>query len=195
METIPTPASPLSPLSPLSPFSPFSPWIPWDPAAPPHPDRAAMLTSRTDANMSANIKILFMITIPLSTNFRDVQIRNSKRPYSKSAEPQTTVYHGDGKKSMHFADLGRKPQRFFTQIATVCRRLRHFSSVGRRRRGRFLYRTESRNALLAVITFAVLLCFRPRRRRAEGKELNSRTDIWEPAFRLAFRIARREKPP
>ena len=45
------------------------------------------------------------------------------------------------------------------------------------------------------ITFAVLLCFRPRRRRAEGKELNSRTDIWEPAFRLAFRIARREKPP
>ena len=59
----------------------------------------------------------------------------------------------------------------------------------------FLYRTESRNALLAVITFAVLLCFRPRRRRAEGKELNSRTDIWEPAFRLAFRIARREKPP
>ena len=69
--------------------------------------------------MSANIKILFMITIPLSTNFRDVQIRNSKRPYSKSAEPQTTVYHGDGKKSMHFADFGRKPQRFFTQIATV----------------------------------------------------------------------------
>ena len=60
-----------------------------------------------------------MITIPLSTNFRDVQIRNSKRPYSKSAEPQTTVYHGDGKKSMHFADLGGKPQRFFTQIATV----------------------------------------------------------------------------
>jgi hypothetical protein len=58
--------------------------------------------------------------------------------------------------------------------------------------GVFLYRTESRNALLAVITFAVLLCFRPRRRRAEGKELNSRTDIWEPAFRLAFRIARRE---
>lgn len=49
--------------------------------------------------------------------------------------------------------------------------------------GVFLYRTESRNALLAVITFAVLLCFRPRRRRAEGKELNSRTDIWEPAFR------------
>ena len=87
--------------------------------------------------MSANIKILFMITIPLSTNFRDVQIRNSKRPYSKSAEPQTTVYHGDGKKSMHFADLGRKPQRFFTQIAAVCRRLRHFSSVGRRRGGRF----------------------------------------------------------
>ncbi|MBD8986644.1 MAG: hypothetical protein EGR02_04930 [Clostridiales bacterium] len=61
--------------------------------------------------------------------------------------------------------------------------------------GVFLYRTEARNALLAVITFAVLLCFRPRRRRAEGKELNSRTDIWEPAFRLAFRIARREKPP
>lgn len=61
--------------------------------------------------------------------------------------------------------------------------------------GVFLYRTESRNALLAVITFAVLLCFRPRRRRAEGKELNSRTDIWEPAFRLAFRIARREKLP
>lgn len=98
--------------------------------------------------------------------------------------------------------------------------------------GVFLYRTESRNALLAVITFAVLLCFRPRRRRkagfsrgflglmsvapllfaglymrvvdapffarffsfatAEGKELNSRTDIWEPAFRLAFRIAYRE---
>ena len=89
--------------------------------------------------------------------------------------------------------------------------------------GVFLYRTESRNALLAVITFAVLLCFRPRRRgkagfsrgflglmsvapllfaglymrvvdapffarffsfaTAEGKELNSRTDIWEPAFR------------
>ena len=101
--------------------------------------------------------------------------------------------------------------------------------------GVFLYRTESRNALLAVITFAVLLCLRPRRRRkagfsrgflglmsvapllfaglymrvvdapffarffsfatAEGKELNSRTDIWEPAFRLAFRIACREKPP
>lgn len=82
---------------------------------------------------------------------------DSKRPYSKSAEPQTTVYHGDGKKSMHFVDLGRKPPRFFTQIATVCRRLRHFSSVGRRE-GVFLYRTESRNALLAVITFAVLLC-------------------------------------
>lgn len=50
--------------------------------------------------------------------------------------------------------------------------------------GVFLYRTKSRNALLAVITFAVLLCFRPRRRRAEGKELNSRTDNGSRRFGL-----------
>ena len=96
---------------------------------------------------------------------------------------------------MHFVDLAGSRSAFSRKLLLCDADCAIFLLPVAVAEGVFLYRTESRNALLAVITFAVLLCFRPRRRRAEGKELNSRTDIWEPAFRLAFRIARREKPP